>query len=532
MKKIFYVFLILIFQSLILNAQTQWQETFGGTSNDWAHSIIKTTDGGYVVAGKTVSFGAGDYNVYIVKLNFNGSLQWSRVVGGTSVYDYADALSIIQTTDGGYIAAGNNYYLFSENCNMFIIKLDANGTLQWNKTVGGADWDIARSIIQTTDGGYAAVGGTESFGAVYCDVYIIKLDANGTLQWSKTVGLDWDIGASIIQTTDGGYAVAGSSGPLIGTDDNFYIIKFDANGTLQWSKTVGGTNEDDAHSIIQTSDGGYAVAGNTSSFGAGLGDMYIIKLDANGILQWTRTVGGPDYDDALSIIQTADGGYAVAGETYSFGAGSYDMYIIKLDANGILQWSRTVGGSDWDVAHSIIQTTDGCYIVAGFSESFGMKMYIVKLDGSGNTCGNSTSPASLSGTGGTTTSQNSTVSTPTSPFSILTTIVNSGGTVTTICAIGIQPISKEIPSSFSLSQNYPNPFNPSTNIKFELPKSNYVTLKIYDALGREIATLINEKLAPGTYEVEWNGSNYPSGVYFYRLITDNFSETKKMLMIK
>jgi hypothetical protein len=146
---------------------------------------------------------------------------------------------------------------------------------------------------------------------------------------------------------------------------------------------------DEGHSLIQTSDGGYAIAGYTKSFGAGEADVYVVKLDAKGNLQWTKTIGGKAEDEGHSLIQTSDGGYAIAGHTKSFGAGEADVYVVKLDANGNLQWTKTIGGKGWDEGHSLIQTSDGGYAIAGYTESFGAgwkDVYVVKLDKNGNAC--------------------------------------------------------------------------------------------------------------------------------------------------
>jgi hypothetical protein len=211
------------------------------------------------------------------------------------------------------------------------------------------------------------------------------------------------------------------------------------------------------------------------------------------------------------------------------------MYVAKLDGSGALQWSRTVGGGGTDVAYSILQTTDGGYIVAGTTNSFGAgsnDMYIVKLDASGNTCGNSNSPPSSSATGGTLGNPSSAVTTPVLTLTEPSSINSTGGIITTICVIGIQPISSEIPASFKLFQNYPNPFNASSKFKIQIAKMSEVKVVIYDMLGKEVTVLINEELKPGTYEVEWNASDYPSGVHYYRLTAGDFSATKKMVLLK
>jgi uncharacterized delta-60 repeat protein len=529
--------LILTVLSIILQAnnclsQSQFQLAIGGTNFESAFSIIQTADGGYALTGVTIGQGYEDINV--VKLTSNGSLQWTRTVGGAGE---DGAPSIIQSTDGNYVVAGWTDSFGVGALDIFIVKLSSNGSLLWSETIGGADTDYVYSTIQTSDGGYALAGVTKSFGAGSYDMFIVKLASNGSLLWSKTVGgmfNDW--AHSIIQNTEGGYTIAGHSQSFAAGYDNMYIIKLDANGSLDWSKTVGGASFDRAESIVQTTDGGYAIAGYTQSFGAGTENMYVIKLASNGSLQWSKSIGGTFFDWAASIIQTTDGGYEAAGYTHSFGTGG-DMYIIKLDTGGSLLWSRAVGGPNSEAAYSILPSTDGSCVVAGHTDSFGAgnDVYIVKLDKSGNTCGNSTSPSSIIGTPGSI--ETSPTSIVTSPNPTLTTpspiVVSYGLKVTTICVIGINPISAEIPNSFSLYQNYPNPFNPSTVIKFQIASYKSVSVKIYDMLGKEITTLINEKLQPGTYEVSWDGSNYASGVYFYQLIADDkIIDTKKMLLVK
>jgi hypothetical protein len=203
------------------------------------------------------------------------------------------------------------------------------------KAIGGPSIEAGKSLIQTSDGGYAITGFTISFGAGSGDVYVVKLDANGNLQWTKTIGGPAsEEGNSLIQTSDGGYAIAGYTRSFGAGEADVYVVKLDANGNLQWTKTIGGKNEDLGTSLIQTSDGGYAIAGSTTSFGAGDRDVYVVKLDANGNLQWTKTIGGKNEDLGTSLIQTSDGGYAIAGYTKSFGRGWKDVYLVKLDKNG------------------------------------------------------------------------------------------------------------------------------------------------------------------------------------------------------
>jgi len=365
--------------------ETSWQKTFGGKYDDEANSIQQTADGGYIIAGWTKSFGSGYKDVYILKFNSKGEVEWQKTFGGK--YDDV-ANSIQQTKDGGYIVAGWTYSFGSGYYNdVYILKLNSKGELEWQKTFGGKSDDGANSIQQTADGGYIVAGWTESFGSGEQDAYILKLNAKGDLEWQKTFGgkYDYDEANSIQQTADGGYIVAGwTHSP--GFIDDVYILKLNSKGELEWQKTFGGKDNDVAESIQQTTDGEYIVVGWTKSFGSGGDDVYILKLNSTGEIEWQKTFGGEDDDKANSIQQTKDGGYIVAGWTESFGSGYNDVYILKLNAKGDLEWQKTFGGGNSDVANSIQQTTGGGYIVAGWTYSFGSggeDVYILKLDSKG-----------------------------------------------------------------------------------------------------------------------------------------------------
>jgi len=399
-------------------------KAIGGENLDWGNSLIQTSDGGYAIAGVTISFGAGSEDVYVVKLDAHGNLQWTKTIGGK---EDDKGFSLIQTPDGGYVIAGATRSFGAGGYDVYVVKLDANGNLQWTKTIGGKKEDGGISLIQTSDGGYAIAGATTSFGAGYADVYVVKLDANGNLQWTKTIGGPGnEMGQSLIQTSDGGYAIAGATTSFGAGYADVYVVKLDANGNLQWTKTIGGKNIEEGFSLIQTSDGGYAIAGYTTSFGAGGLDVYVVKLNANGNLQWTKTIGGPKDDWGISLIQTSDGGYAIAGITSSFGAGEWDVYVVKLNANGKPQWTKTIGAKNENHSKSsLIQTSDGGYAITSPTSSFGAgeeDVYFIKLDKNGDACcavsqtsqvgsgGRLGSPTSSIGSGGTLTSPTPTTS--------------------------------------------------------------------------------------------------------------------------
>jgi hypothetical protein len=401
--------------------------------SEWGNSLIQTSDGGYAIAGLTTSFGAGSGDVYVVKLDANGNLQWSKTIGGPAS---EEGNSLIQTSDGGYAITGYTKSFGAGEDDVYVVKLDANGNLQWTKTIGGKNEDLGTSLIQTSDGGYAITGSTKSFGAGEDDVYVVKLDANGNLQWTKTIsGKTEDLGTSLIQTSDGGYAITGSTKSFGAGEDDVYVVKLDANGNLQWTKTIGGSASEIGFSLIQTSDGGYAIAGFTTSFGAGEANVYVVKLDANGNLQWTKTIGGPGDEIGFSLIQTSDGGYVIAGHTKSFGAGKWDVYVVKLNANGNLQWTKTISAKNEDLGKSsLIQTSDGGYAITGHTTSFGAgeaDVYLVKLDKNGNACCavSQTSQVGSGGKLGSATSSIGSGGTLTSP----TSSIGLGGTLTSQC---------------------------------------------------------------------------------------------------
>jgi len=408
-------------------------KAIGGKKLEAGYSLIQTSDGGYAIAGDTKSFGAGERDIYVVKLDAHGNLQWTKTIGGP---ESEEGNSLIQTSDGGYAIAGDTKSFGAGERDIYVVKLDANGNLQWTKTIGGPGNEIGKSLIQTSDGGYAIAGFTQSFGAGGRDLYLVKLNANGNLQWTKTIGGPMiDAGYSLIQTSDGGYAIAGETESFGAGKADVYVVKLDAKGNLQWTKTIGGLGDEIGHSLIQTADGGYAIAGATNSFGAGGGNVYVVKLDAKGNLQWTKTISVKDADLGFSLIQTADGGYAIAGSTLSLGAREWDVYVVKLDANGNLQWTKTIGAKNEELSiPSLIQTSDGGYAIAGHTESFGAgeaDVYVVKLDKNGDACC-AVSQTSQVGSGGILGSPNPSISsggTLTSP----TSTTSSGGTLTNRC---------------------------------------------------------------------------------------------------
>jgi len=315
-------------------AQTQFSRAVGGTGYEEPRSVVQTNDGGYAVAGYTSSFGAGRNDLFLVKLSSIGSLDWAKAVGGT---DSDHGYSVVQTNDGGYAVAGYTSSFGAGGSDLFLVKFDSTGSVEWAKAVGGISGDVGNSVIQTTDNGYVVMGVTRSFGAVppTYDLFLVKFNSTGSLEWAKAVvGLHIPSGRSVVQTSDGGYALTGV----------ITLVKLSSTGSLEWAKAVVGLHIPSGRSVVQTSDGGYALTGVIT----------LVKLSSTGSLDWAKAVGGISGDVGNSVIQTTDGGYAVAGYTSSFGAGRSDLFLVKFDSDG----NTCIGSEAFPTVMDVIPSVD------------------------------------------------------------------------------------------------------------------------------------------------------------------------------
>lgn len=258
----------------------------------------------------------------------------------------------------------------------------------WTKTFGGYDYDLGNSVQLTSDGGYIIVGGTYSFGAGGSDFWLLKTNSSGDTLWTKMFGgINLENGKSVQQTTDGGYIIVGWTFSFGVGGQAVWLIKTNSSGDTLWTKTFGGSMSEGGNSVQQTTDGGYVIVGWTSSFGAGGGDVWLIKTNSSGDTLWTKTFGGSSSDVGNSVQQTTDGGYIIAGYTYSYGVGGNDVWLIKTNSSGDTLWTKTFGGSDRDVSNSIQQTEEGGYVITGWTDSFGAgdkDVLLIKTNASGD----------------------------------------------------------------------------------------------------------------------------------------------------
>ena len=392
MKKIISITIIFFIFASFLQLNAQWARTYGGSEIEYCNSIYQTTDGGYIVAGSTASFGSGDLDLWVLKLTSTGNIEWQHAYGGTGA---DNANSIQQTSDGGYIIAGYTASFGAGGHDFWVLKLDSTGVVEWQKTYGETDDDVALSIQQTSDEGYVVAGSVFSFDGGGYDSWVLKLTPTGDIVWQcRYEGSSLpECVTSIQQTSDEGYVIAGKAHSLGAGDMDFWVLKLSSNGDIEWQNTYGGIDTDEANSIQQTSDGGYIVAGWTRSFRNEIWEFWILKLTSEGDIEWQRTYGEGSQNVAECVRQTIDGGYIVAGHAYLWDAGGYNFWVLKLTSTGDIEWERIYDGGRDEEAHSIQQTNDGGYVVAGFTTSYGAgdwDLWILKLFPDGNidpTCG-------------------------------------------------------------------------------------------------------------------------------------------------
>jgi len=360
-------------------AQQRWERDYGGDDEDEGFFVRQTADSGYIVAGRTTSF-ENQYQVYLVKTDAYGDTAWTRNYGGT---DDDGGMSVELTGDGGYIVAGaastpgNSYQVY-------LVRANASGDTLWTRTYGGTGYDVGMSVQQTRDGGYIVTGYTESFGDS-SQLYLVRTNAAGDTIWTKAYGgPGYEYGNSVRQTADGGYIITGYTTSFGAGSDDVWLVKTDSAGDTLWTRTYGGTGYDEGNCVEQTTDSGFVVAAQSCAPG-GTYEFYLIKTNAAGDSLWSRTYGGPGSDYCQSVQQTTDGGYVVVGRSASFG-NRLQVYLVRTDRSGAPIWTRTYGRAGNDEGISVRQTNDGGYVVAGRTTSFGNanQVYLVKTNADGS----------------------------------------------------------------------------------------------------------------------------------------------------
>jgi hypothetical protein len=486
-KMCFCVAALLLMSTLSLSAQgpdTIWTRAYGGSHDDCCYSVIESSTGGYVLAGWTYSFGAGQKDVYLLKVDVNGDTMWTRTFGGSENEEGRD---VKETYDGGFIVAGWTESFGSGGSDVYLVKTDANGNEQWTASYGLLYDEYASAVQQTPDSGYIIAGRFNSFGYGGYDIFVVKFDTGGNPAWASFIGDSlWNVGNSMLQTADGGYVIAGSTMQSALTL-NMYLVKIDSVGDAVWQTSFGGTSWEVGDEVKQTLDGGFIVAG-TALTGSASSQLFLVKSDSAGNLEWSRRHGDNGWDEGHAVEVLSDGGYLLVGESESATGDGFDVYLSRTFPDGNSFWAKRFGGSNHDYGYSAKVTLDGGYIIAGKTKSYGNGLhdiYLVKMEAD----------------------------------------------------LGIDEFPCHNPSIAVLNVT-PNPFATSTAIHLTgiVHGEERKELNIYDISGRRVRDFI---LYPSSFilDVTWdgrdeNGCLLPSGVYYVRLKGNGISLTKKVMKIR
>ena len=516
MKKLLILLSILFAISNFCSAQLTFQKSIGSAFPDDGTSVKQTTDGGYIIAGTTMSGANLDYHAYLIKTNANGDLIWTK----TFYYKGEGGQDVSQTYDGGYILLGTGV-VFQE---AYLFKTDAAGDTLWTRSFYGlVNATRGYSVQQTIDSGYilALTLDLHNISQDSANALLVKTNKTGDILWTKSYGgPKYDIGYSVIQTNDNGFIVAGNTRSFGADSADIYLVKTNADGDTLWTRTFGGNRNDIGYAIKQTGDNGYIIVGSTNSFGAGGNDVYVVKTNSSGNILWSKTYGGAGSDIGQTIQLTANGGYIISGYTNSFGANH--GYLIKIDSNGNVEWSKTLVGES---ANSVLQTGDGGYVFTGrvFSDAGDMNVLLVKTDQSGNSGCNETDAATIINT---VTNKMADISTKVesrsySNSTVLYTMGSGVGFATTLCtSVGLNEIKSSLPLLIS-----PNPSAGDFVITFS-GIINQGTVEIYTVMGERIFS----KAVSLTSNLEINLKNSSPGIYFVKVMDGERRYSQKIMI--
>ncbi len=387
----FRIYILFIF-SLYLSAtdaQSEFQKFYGGPQDDEGRSMQITNDGNLILAGVTDGSGAGNQDILVVKSDQDGNPIWSKTYGG-SADDFPRA--IIQTSDQGYAILGSTFSFGAGDEDVYLIKTDASGNVQWSKAYGGTAQERGFTILQTPDNGFIIGGSTETFTNGNYDAYILKTDANGNTEWTTAMGGGMGDSCFNIQIDyDGGYIFTGAQYSYGAGGVGFWLVKLSSAGVVLWAKTYGGSNQEHARIVRLTPDGGYLMIGHTNTWGAGGWDIILMKTDSGGNLEWSKVYGGSGNDFVGEVILTNDNGILLASYSESYGVGR-DILLIKTDINGNIEWSKNYGFDGDDIMpfgsqNSIVQNGSGAYFLigkAGIGQLGNSDMVLFKISENGN----------------------------------------------------------------------------------------------------------------------------------------------------
>lgn len=460
---------------------TSWTKTYGTALREGAYDIDRTYDGNYIVTGEIET---SQYNtdVYLLKISPEGDTLWTASFGDINTDEYGR--SVRQTSDGGFIIAG--YGGISQENEVILIKTDSLGNYEWESAFGPTADNRGHVVRETSDGGFIIAGQAwiirGAFGSY--DIYAIKTNAFGGLEWERFIGGEMnEFALGVCEAENGDFIAAGRT-QTSGWDA--YLVRLSASGDSLWARGLDETGQNDAIDILALPDGsGFMCTGIQYIPGQNGSNAFLTRVDNDGNIVWWQNYGGADEEYGESLAATADGGYVIGGMMSRYDIG-WNVYVVKTDSLGNEEWTGNFGGTGDDRGHGIAYGYDGSIVIAGWTSSYGggwLDVYLIKYEGS---------------------------------------------------LTGIEDNEQEriLPNKVRIDQNFPNPFNASTEITYFLPDDGPVTLEIFDLLGRKVNTLVDRHQLVGDHSICWDANEAPSGIYFYKIQTDNGNQIRKMVVLK
>jgi hypothetical protein len=539
------------------NGDSLWAVLYvEATTNTLFGSVQETADGGYVAGGQSrQNWGVSRIDYYLAKTDSIGNSLWTSTYSTPGLqWDYGK--SARQTMDGGYIfggdtAPGPRPYDF------YLVRTDASGDTVWTRTYGdtGNYDDRCNSVAVTSDGCFVMAGYTNGHGAGGWNFYLVKVAPDGDTVWTRTYGGSAGEEAFCVQeTSDRGFVLAGYTSSFGAGNQDFYVVRTDSTGNSLWQRTYGGSDHDYANCVRETPDGGFIIVGSTASFGAGFTDCYIVRTDALGDTVWTRAYGGYDDERAHSVDLTSDGGCIVGGHTTSWGSGSHDVWLLRLagEQPSVYMECQPLSpiicrGKNFFfkliIDNSTGENVSGILTFTGYAAHDcqpGNELVAIPRNKS-YPPGTTEEPyffkvPSAAAPGPYSASVASTLSGHDLYCCMNTDIVQCypwrAGDNSTWELVEGGRMQVALPTTVELHHNHPNPFNSYTVISYELSTDAHVKLEVYNVTGEKVTTLLNGVEEAGHKSVTWDACEVSSGLYFYRLTAGDFTETKRMMLVK
>lgn len=538
----------------------QWEHTWGGTYNDYAYWVKQTNDGGYIIVGSW-KYTNTDYDAYLIKLDSNGNTQWEHNYGGAG--DGDDGTCVQQTSDGGYVFAGGTYS-YGVIWDFWLVKVDAMGTTQWHRPYPMGGYQAASFVRQTSDGGYIMSGYTTPYYPMPWDAYIIKTNPSGDIQWTHQFGGGGGEWASCVrQLSSGDYVVTGFTDSYGAGGTDGLIYKLNNAGTLLWRRTYGGSGDDEFRKFQILPNGNIAVAGTYATLSQS-SDFWLMITNAQGDSLDSHTYGGVGAENGSSLDLTDDGGYILSGWTQSYGMGGWDGWLVRLGTAG-------PPGPPVEITLTpvnppiVIPPSGGSFSfnvsllnVSGASQTFDAWSMIEVPGGSQFIA---LGPFTLTLNAGASITRQRTQAVPANapageyaywgfvgdyPWNVMDsdsfsfTKQGAGGdwAGSDGWVGGGEPFPGEIavadraPLEFALHEAFPNPFNATTVLSYQLPVAGHVSLRVYDTVGRLVTTVVGGWRDVGAHQITFDGSALPSGIYLARLTAGDWSAVQKLVLMK